>query len=79
MKDILNELPNLQLNLELIFKLYDTDKSFIFSIYKDMLHELRMSGNVLDMNMMKISSIYNTLRNNNYLITNRERNIDELI
>lgn len=85
-EDILfNEIPNLQLNLDKIFKLNDIDKKIII----DLFYELKKSvdnffksqvsptANFYDSSF--ILMMYNTLYDQGYLSTARERNIDILI
>lgn len=77
--DIIGEIDNSQLDLDRIFKLNDVEKSIVCSLYKELLNEFKTSGRTLDINMLKVVSLFNTLRNNNYLITNREKNIDSIL
>lgn len=77
--DIIGEINNSQLNLEKLFKLNDVEKNIVYSLYKELLNEFKTSGRTLDINMLKIISLFNTLRNNDYLITNREKNIDSVL
>lgn len=73
--NILNEISNSQLNLDKLFTLGDQEKSIIHSLYKELLNEFSDRS----LNIAKIFSLYNTLKNYDFLITNREKNIDSIL
>lgn len=81
---IQGEIMERQLNLDKIFKLADTDKKIVISLFQDLLDSfygekgMTLPGG-LKVDHIRASIIYNTLIDNDYLITKRESNLDKVL
>jgi hypothetical protein len=84
--DILTELSksDYELNLTKIVKLSESDRNTIFLLFQELMEcfygERGMNlpgGTKID--LIRASIIYNTLNNSGYLVTKRERNIDNIL
>ena len=83
----IEEIKNYRLNLELIFKLPKDDKKIIMDLFRsleDSIARLDSSafgisfGNTTS-NVILAEVLFNTLKNNNYLQTLRDENLEKLI
>ena len=83
-QDIESGLLDRQLNLEKIFKMGDSDKEIIMSMFNDLVDSfygergLNLPGGY-KIDYMRASVLYNTLLDNDYLVTRREKNLDNIL
>lgn len=83
--DILTELSNgrYELNLQKIFKLSDSERNLIITMFNELMDCFGEKGLSLPGGMkidfIKASILYNTLNNEGYLVTKREKNINNIL
>lgn len=79
-----DEIMNRQLNLDKIFKLPDTDKQIILNLFQELIDSfygekgMSFPGGVR-IDHIRASVAYNTLVDNDYLVTKREANLDKVL
>jgi hypothetical protein len=87
MMDILamqDEIMERQLNLDKIFKLPEDDKQIVMSLFQELLDSfygekgMDIAGG-LRVDHIRASVVYNTLIDNDYLVTKRESNLDKIL
>ena len=84
--DIVTELSNgkYELNLQKIFKLSDSERNFIIMMFSELMDcfygekGLSLPGGA-KIDFIKASILYNTLSNEGYLVTKREKNINNIL
>ena len=83
--EIQREILNRELNLDKIFSLDESKRELIIKLYDDLLNGFYNDKNGMSMpggiqiNYLRVSSIFNTLINNEYLVTRREKNINDIL
>lgn len=81
---IVEDIEKRELNLEKIFKLPETDKQIVLGLYSDLCDSIygekgmNLPGGV-KIDYMRAMVSYNTLINNDYLVTKREANLDKIL
>ncbi len=78
LKEISNQLALMQLNLDKIFKLDGSQREVILSLFDTLMNLFRMNDG-FSPDLVRITMLYNTLVDNDYLVTRRERNIDNIL
>jgi hypothetical protein len=81
---ILDKIVDKQLNLDKIFKLSDSDKTIVLDLFKELFDSFYGEKGMVFAGGMKIDYIrslviYNTLIDNDYLITKREASLDKVL
>lgn len=82
--DLQEDVCKRQLNLEKILKLSKKDQKIIIKLYNDLMDAFDKQGNSFSSGMPafdipRVYTIYNTLIDNDYLITKREASIDKVL
>ena len=73
-----------ELNLEKIFKLSSQDKAIVMSLFGELMDcfygdkGMNLPGGIR-VDFIRANVIYNTLVNNDYLVTKRESNLDKVL
>jgi len=73
-----------ELNLEKIFKLSSQDKAIVMSLFNELMDcfygdkGMNFPGGI-KVDFIRANVIYNTLINNDYLVTKRESNLDKVL
>jgi len=78
LKEISNQLALKQLNLDKVLKLEDGQRMVILSLFDTLMNLFRMNDGFTP-DLVRITMLYNTLVDNDYLVTRRERNIDNIL
>lgn len=80
---IQDEVMDRQLNLDKIFKLPEDDKKIVMGLFQELLDsfygEKGMDIGGLRVDHIRASVIYNTLIDNDYLVTKREANLNKVL
>lgn len=81
---IQDDIMNRQLNLDKIFKLSKADKKIVLNLFQELLDSFYGEKGMSIPGGLKIDHIralvaYNTLVDNDYLITKREANLDKIL
>lgn len=78
-----DDIMNRQLNLDKIFKLSKKDKKIVLDLFQELLDsfygEKGMSLPGMRIDHIRASVAYNTLIDNDYLVTKRESNLDKVL
>lgn len=83
--DIVEEMFKMQLNLDKIFKLPIEDKRIILDLYDKLINSFVSPGFAsfpaggMQFDMISANVMFNTLTENGYLVTRREKNLDEVL
>lgn len=75
---ITKDMSNRQLNLKKVLELDDRQRSLIMSLFEQLIGSFS-PANFNGIDSVKISVIYNTLVDNDYLVTRREKNLDNIL
>jgi hypothetical protein len=85
----LEEIKRYQLNLDLIFKLPKDDKKMVMNLFDDLQSSLlRVQGNSNTFGLsydnqqvtdLLIEVLFNSLKDNKYLVTRREENLEKIL
>lgn len=81
---IQDELRTKQLNIDKIFKLGEPDKQIILKMFDDLVDSfygergMSLPGG-LKIDYLRACVLFNTLSDNEYLITRREKNLDSVL
>jgi hypothetical protein len=77
--DIKSDCLKRQLNIEKIMKLDSDQRSVIISLFDQLMNGFSPSTFNPDPDSIKVNIIYNTLIDNDYLVTRREKNLDNIL
>lgn len=81
---IVEEVSKRQLNMEKILSLSDIDKTIILNLFNDLIKSFNSSGFMslpggIQIDIIKANVLYNTLIEEGYLVTRREKNLGEIL
>lgn len=83
-QNIQTDLLERQLDIEKIFKLDDSSKEIVMRMFYDLMDSfygekgMNLPGG-MKIDYLRASVIYNTLLDNDYLVTRREKNLDNIL
>jgi len=78
-KEQIDELSSLQLDLKKIIGLPKKDSDMIISLFHDMMGSRYGDSFGISADLLKFEILYNTLTDSGFLITRRDRNIDDIL
>lgn len=82
--ELQDQMMSRELNLEKIFKLSSQDKAIVMSLFNELMDCFYGDKGMnfpdgIKVDFIRANVIYNTLINNDYLVTKRESNLDKVL
>lgn len=78
--EILSDLTNRHFDINKVINLEESKRDIVINLFNQLMDELKIDPlNFQHTNQMKIQVLYNTLVESGYLVTRREKNLNNLI